>query len=73
MILDNAAGGSALVTALLFDMLPPQKVQDLQVIAADVSEAAVRSATRKVETWANASHVMTIQMNMEVCTLLYRV
>ena len=66
MIMDNAAGGSLLVTELLFNMLPEKKVANVQVLAADISRSAVCAATRKVENMPNANQIMTIQMDMEV-------
>lgn len=65
MVLDNACGSSALATSVLFDALPCDRAKLVQVVAADVSESAVRGATEVVdEYWPE--RVMTLTMNMEV-------
>lgn len=66
MIIDNACGPSALVTAQIMDKLPVELLEEAQFLATDLSEITVARATRRVAELEWADHVFTLQMDMLV-------
>ena len=64
MILDNACGGSALATFSIFDALPPDLIEETQIIAMDINQNAVAAATHRLSESEWSDRVMTLKMDV---------